>query len=57
MIKRPPHSNTPEFNLILTCDGMKQGNFDIVVTIQSEDQVNTQIKQAYKFNQANIFSK
>ena len=42
---------------ILTYDGMKEANFDIVVTIQSEDQVNTQIKQAYKFNQANIFSK
>ena len=38
-------------------DGMKEANFDIVVTIQSEDQVNTQIKQAYKFNKANIFSK
>ena len=42
---------------IITYDGMKQANCDIVVTIQSEDQVNTQIKQAYKFNQANIFSK
>ena len=42
---------------IMTYDGMKEANFDIVVTIQSEDQVNTQIKQAYKFNKANIFSK